>query len=926
VRPGSDGPVASFGNQSVAGKLFRTTQWNGTGLVGFNRIAIDSAQSMVFSVNQYANTVSSFSAVTQAPGPYLNLGANVTPGSPEFVPVDIAFDPIHHLVDVAEYIYPNDGGQIELLNESTLRPVGAIPLPSNFTPALMAFDASDGQIVLANATDAIAVVSSAVDAVVSMIPSACNDPETCYLPQLVPMGGHHEVLAFLQSGGPIEAINTTTGTRTAFPTVPGGFNAGAYDRVHDVLWLATSSSLQLDRVDPINGSLETSVPFSSSSVSSMAVDPVTGDLIVASTNRSVQQEVWEFSFTGGMLYHYRNLSSNETEPSSFYELACGAFGTLQLLVTAGATNGTTQEFEFFGAAPYGTPYASIPSVPVNLIGAAIDSALGLVFQYTEVPTAVTAYWEANGSVAWIDNYTIGIPQDNPGFALDSASGRLYIAPPTNETLLTVDAATGQVLATTPTIGGEDYLLAADPVHDWLYLAGGSYTTAQVQIFSISSTTPTSLGTLTVPASTPYLCSMLADPALSVAFAGSRSTPGQLFEISGSSLSIVHTFDTGLIVVGTALATDGNLYYSTFGSTHVTVLDPTTDQFLGNFSSGVRLISLTYWPSTGLLFGGNYNGTVTVLNATTQTFVGNLTLPGPGWLPVFDPTTSTLWTWSLLNGDTLEATWVPPPTGATGLSATGGNNSAIVVWTGGSSPAGYPITYEVQAQSADGPNETTSASGPVTTMSGLVDGRTYAVTVSATTLAGSGGVTGPVDVTPLGVPYPPTLATAVAGNASFSFFWSPPSSDDGAPILNYSVHYTVVGTGTWAAVSAGTSTSSTVSGVANGVPVIVYVQATNGAGTSEPSGEVTVIPTATPANPSPPSPTPTPTPTPKTPPAPANNNLTAGGLLLTDALVAVAIVVARIAVALAMRKDPPPPSSPPTGGVASPTTGNAPPSS
>ncbi|MCI4322566.1 MAG: fibronectin type III domain-containing protein [Thermoplasmata archaeon] len=891
----SAGPSAYGGNQSVDAKLFRTTQWNSSAAVGYNQIAIDPSRSMVFSVNTYAGTVSSFSAVSLASGPGVNLLANESPSTTEYLPVDIALDSLHHLLDVAEYAYPGNGGRVVELNESTLLPVGTLSLPSTFTPAVLAFDASDGQIVLANATGSIVVLSSDVGTILGQFPSSCTNPQTCYLPQLVPLGGHHEVLAFLGSRGGIQAINTSTLESTDFTTVSGGFSAGAYDRVHDAVWVADLGASQLDRLNPLNGTLETSVPFSSSG-DAMAVDPVTGDLLVASTNGSYGQELWEYEYTGGELYHYLNLSSNitaeQTDPS-FSELECGEFGTLQLVITAGGLNGTTQEFELLGSVPYAVHYATLASLPWNVIGSAVDPTLGLVYQFTDVPNALTAYWESNGSIAWSDAYTIGYPPDDPGFALDAVSGRLYVVPPTNETLLTLDAGTGHVLATTPTIEGGDYQLAVDPVHDWMYVAGGPSTAAEIQIFSLGSTAPTSLGTIALPGGVQSICELLADSTRGVAYASNCLPPARMYEVSGASLSIVHTFDTGVFAVGQALGPNGDLYYSTYPGSNITVLDPSTNQTVASFSVGVRDVSLTYWPAANLLLGGNYNGTVTVINVTTQTFVGNLTLPGADAYPAFDPTTSTLWSRNLINNNQFEATWIPPPTAATDLVATVGNSSASLTWNGGSTTTGYPITYEVQAHSANGPNVTVNVTGSSTTLPGLADGQSYSVTLTSGSAAGSGGGVGPVNVTPLGAPFPPTLATAVAGNASVAFFWNPPESDDGAPVSNYTVHYTVVGTGIWTVVNAGTTLSTTISGLVNGIPLVVYVQATNSVGTSQSSAEVTVTPEAGPAAPA---------------PAPANNNGPTAGLWVTDALVLGALVVSVVVTWWVARRAPPPPRS------------------
>jgi len=89
-----------------------------------------------------------------------------------------------------------------------------------------------------------------------------------------------------------------------------------------------------------------------------------------------------------------------------------------------------------------------------------------------------------------------------------------------------------------------------------------------------------------------------------------------------------------------------------------------------------------------------------------------------------------------------------------------------------------------------------------------------------------------------VPGPPTIGTAISGNAQASVTFSPPASDGGSAITSYTATSSTGGkTGTCVA----PCTSITVTGLSNGTAYTFTVSATNGVGTglpSQPSNSVT----------------------------------------------------------------------------------------
>jgi len=195
-----------------------------------------------------------------------------------------------------------------------------------------------------------------------------------------------------------------------------------------------------------------------------------------------------------------------------------------------------------------------------------------------------------------------------------------------------------------------------------------------------------------------------------------------------------------------------------------------------------------------------------------------------------------------------ATPVTAPSAATGLVAVGGDKSATLTWTAPLSNGGLPISdYIVEYRQltnatwnvfADGTSANTTA-----TVTGLVNGQTYAFRVTAKNSFGTGTPSAESNAaTALGLAAAPTAPVPTAGNGVVHLAWNAPSDTGGATINDYLVQYRKTSDAGWTTYSHAPSAAAgiLVNGLTPGFIYVFRVAAITVVGTGTTSAESSAI--------------------------------------------------------------------------------------
>jgi len=311
---------------------------------------------------------------------------------------------------------------------------------------------------------------------------------------------------------------------------------------------------------------------------------------------------------------------------------------------------------------------------------------------------------------------------------------------------------------------------------------------------------------------------------------------------------------GLSSVAGAGAVDQQAHASGTTTTAATVSSGSTPS-----TGGANELAIGFYSDSGfddtLTAGSGYTARTNISNSGAMELLSEDQVVGAGSTPAATVGTGPKTVWEMSTVVFTAGAQAPPtaPSAPTGISASAGNQSAVVTW---SAPAnnGSPITsYSITPYVAGVAQNPTPVTGtpPATTatITGLTNGDAYTFTVTATNGVGSGPASPQSNsVTPVApsVPAAPTGVAAIAGNQSATVSWAAPANG-GSPITIYSVTPYLAGVAQTPTEVSGSppATTADVTGLTNGDQYTFTVTATNAVGTGPPSGvSNSVSPTAT----------------------------------------------------------------------------------
>ena len=196
-----------------------------------------------------------------------------------------------------------------------------------------------------------------------------------------------------------------------------------------------------------------------------------------------------------------------------------------------------------------------------------------------------------------------------------------------------------------------------------------------------------------------------------------------------------------------------------GNGTVSQINTATSQVVGSpITVGTNPSGIAVSPDGKSVWVANGGNTVSQINTATSQVVATITV-GSGAVGVaVSPDGSSVWVTNANDGTVSRIIFISPPQPPSNVTATPGDAKATIAWSAPTNTGGSPITG-YSATASPGGKSCTTTTATSCTISGLTNGTTYSVSVTATNAAGTSDPS-VVAVTPA-VPVVTATATATA---------------------------------------------------------------------------------------------------------------------------------------------------------------------
>ena len=520
--------------------------------------------------------------------------------------------------------------------------------------------------------------------------------------------------------------------------------------------------------------------------------------------------------------------------------------------------------------------SSTVSVGGNPYGVAVNPSTNTVYVANDVDSSVSVI---NGSTNTV-TATVSVGNSPIAVAVNPSTNTVYVANANSNSVSVINASTNTVTAAV-SVGSYPNSVAVNPSTNTVYVANAGDNSVSV----INGTTNTVSSTVSVGGN-PY--GVAVNPSTNTVYVANYFDKS-VSVINGMTNTVSSTVSVGSYPIAVAVNPSTNTVYVTNrGDNSVSVINGTTNTVSSTLSVGSYPNAVAVNPSTNTVYVANASGnSLSVINASTNTVtatvsVGNspiavavnpstntvdVTNAVDNLVSVIDASTSTVTT-TVSVGSYPNSVAVNPSTNSVYVTNAGGNSVSVI--NGSILPSAPPVNassashgsvqiswsppsiganisfYCVSVAPRSGSAEViyVPASQLNTTITGLTNGITYSVTVTAVSSLGAGSPSSPATLTPTAVPPgAPVIFSSQAGNSSGLVRWTVPSAGD-APILSYAFTvYSPLGQAIISTSVPASQAHATITGLANDITYSVTVAAVSGFGAGPSSSPVSLTPTA-----------------------------------------------------------------------------------